>query len=78
MVSTRAAEKVITTPQSLNELDDAIAINLRARIDFHRYCNLLEQTLTGQAKETEALEGFMRSQPNLGRKRKGSGSNGSG
>jgi hypothetical protein len=72
VVTARAAEKAAARPSSSKELDDAVVTNVRARIEFRRYCSLMEGALRGQAKESEALEGMLRSQPNMGRKRKAS------
>ena len=70
VVTVQAAEKAATRPSGNKELDDAIVTNVRARMEFRRYCSLMEGALRGQAKESEALEGMLRSQPNMGRKRK--------
>lgn len=69
VVTTRAAEKAHGNPLALKELDDAVVTSIRARVEFRRYCSLLEGSLTGQAKEHEALEGWLRSQPSMGKKR---------
>ena len=52
------------------ELGDAVVGMLRCNVDLRRTLTYLEAKLTGQAQETEALEGCMRSQPRIGRKRK--------
>lgn len=69
VVTTRAAEKANGSLLAYKELDDAVVTSIRARVEFRRCCNLLEGSLTGQAKEHEALEGWLRSQPNMGTKR---------
>ena len=77
VVSTRAAEKAaIKKNQDTKELDDAVMTLLRARSDFRRYVTTIEANLLGQAEENEALEGLLRSQPCMGRKRKRGGGDG--
>jgi hypothetical protein len=68
VVAARAAGKA--KDASTKELDDAVVSVLRGRIMFRRSVTHVEAKLTGQAQEMEALEGCMRSQPSVGRKRK--------
>jgi hypothetical protein len=50
--------------------DEAVVSVCRGRITFRRCLAHVEAKITGQAQETEALEGCMKSQPSVGRKRK--------
>ena len=68
VVAARAANK--TKDLSDKALDDAVVSVLRSRIEFRRNVTHVEGKLTGQAQGTEALEGCMKSQPCVGRKRK--------
>lgn len=68
VVAARAASKAKDASDKV--LDEAIVSVLRSRIDFRRNVTYVEIKLTGQAQEIEALEGCMRSQPSVGRKRK--------
>jgi hypothetical protein len=68
IVASRAAGKA--KDASAKDLDDAVVSVLRGCIAFRRCVTHVQAKLTGQAQETEALEGCMRSQPSLGRKRK--------
>jgi hypothetical protein len=79
------AEKISTTKlqpgqdpkavqkEIMNEVDDAIIVFIRARMEFHRLLSRVEAKIQGKAEEMEALETYIRTQPKLGnhsRKRK--------
>lgn len=71
--ASRCAEKAVTTnkdEQASKDLGDAIVGVLKSNIDLRRTLTYVEGKLTGQATEAAALEGCMRSQPCIGRKRK--------
>eukprot|EP00544_Gedaniella_sp_CCMP2646_P012469 CAMPEP_0202480222 /NCGR_PEP_ID=MMETSP1361-20130828/298_1 /ASSEMBLY_ACC=CAM_ASM_000849 /TAXON_ID=210615 /ORGANISM="Staurosira complex sp., Strain CCMP2646" /LENGTH=122 /DNA_ID=CAMNT_0049107641 /DNA_START=146 /DNA_END=514 /DNA_ORIENTATION=+ len=72
----RIAEKAVTAKgdeQANKDLGEAVVGVLKSNIDLRRAITHVEGKITGQAKETEALEGCMRSQPCVGRKRKRNG-----
>jgi hypothetical protein len=64
----RTAEKA--KDANSKEVGDAIIGVLRSNVDLRRTITYVEGKLTGQAQEMQALEGCMRSQPCVGRKRK--------
>lgn len=69
----RAAEKAVAAKgdeQANKDLGEAIVGVLKSNVDLRRTITHVEAKITGQAKETEALEGCMRSQPSVGLKRK--------
>ena len=80
VVAANAAEKVIGDRSSAVDpavsekhkkvLDSALLQTLKARSDIVRTAIAAEARLRGNAKETEALECCLRSQPSMGRKRK--------
>mmetsp|Transcript_28242 Transcript_28242/g.83208 ORF Transcript_28242/g.83208 Transcript_28242/m.83208 type:complete len:133 (-) Transcript_28242:93-491(-) len=78
VVAARAAEKSAKTASAKGSateaekkaVDDALVTMLRARSELRRVGSLVEARLRGNAKETEALELCLRSQPCIGRKRK--------
>ena len=75
----RTAEKAVAAKgdeQANKDLSEAVVGVLKSNIDLRRVITHIEANITGQAKETEALEGCMRSQPCVGRKRKRNKSNG--
>jgi hypothetical protein len=59
-----------TTKENCKELDDAVLVYLRARMEWHRLISHVEAKLQGKAQEMEALENYVRTQPRLGKKRK--------
>jgi hypothetical protein len=74
----RIAEKAVAAKgdeqeQANKDLGEAVVGVLKSNIDLRRAITHVEGKITGQAKETEALEGCMRSQPCLARKRKRNG-----
>jgi len=83
VVAARAAEKVAknstggdnpsttgSVAKDKKDMNDALETTLRFRGELIRQTALCEAKLRGNAKETEALECSMRSQPSIGVKRK--------
>lgn len=56
--------------ESLKELDESVVQFLKTRIEYGRNILHLEAKLQGKAKEMEAMDCYLRSQPRVGRKRK--------
>jgi hypothetical protein len=65
------AEKaaVETTKENLKEVDEAVVIFIRFRLEYHRLISLVEARLQGKAQEMEALNNYVRTQPRLGKRK---------
>jgi len=59
-----------TSKENYKELDEAVVVFLRTRMEWHRLISHVEAKLQGKAEELEALECYVRTQPKVGRKRK--------
>ena len=66
------AEKAALEPTQINckELNDCVVTFLRTRVEWHRLLGNVQAKLQGQAQEREALEGFVRTQPRLGKRKR--------
>jgi hypothetical protein len=58
------------TQENCRELDESVMTFLHTRKQFHRVLGNVEAKLQGKAQEREALEGFIRTQPRLGKRRR--------
>lgn len=52
------------------ELNDSVMTFLRTRMEWHRLLGNVEAKLQGKAQEREALEGYVRTQPRLGKRKR--------
>ena len=70
--SLNKAEKAAdnSTQENCRELEDSLVTLLRSRIEFHRVLGNVEAMLQGKAEEREALEGYVRTQPRLGKRKR--------
>ena len=59
-----------STQENCRELEEALVTFLRSRIEFHRVLGNVEAKLQGKAEEREALEGYVRTQPRLGKRKR--------
>lgn len=66
------AEKAAVEPTQMNckELNDCVVSFLRTRVEWHRLLGNVQAKFQGQAQEREALEGFVRTQPRLGKRKR--------
>jgi hypothetical protein len=66
------AEKaaVETTKENLKEVDEAVVIFIRFRLEYHRLISIVEARLQGKAQEMEALNNYVRTQPRLGKRKR--------
>lgn len=67
------AEKAGTdsTQANCKELDESVLAFLRTRMEWHRLMSHVEAKLQGKAQEMEALECYVRTQPRLGKRKRG-------
>jgi len=56
--------------ESFKELDEAVVLFLRARMEFHRLLSHVEAKLQGKAEEMESLETYLRTQPKVGKRKR--------
>jgi len=70
--SLNKAEKAAdsSTQENCRELEESLVTFLRSRIEFHRVLGNVEAKLQGKAEEREALEGYVRTQPRLGKRKR--------
>lgn len=59
-----------STQDNCRELNESVLAFLRTRIEFHRILGNVEAKLRGKAQEREALEGYVRTQPRLGKRKR--------
>ncbi len=52
------------------DLNDSMYTFLRTRMEWHRLIGTVEAKLQGKAQEREALEGYVRTQPRLGKRKR--------
>lgn len=52
------------------ELNESVVAFLRTRMEWHRLVGHVEAKLQGKAQEVEALEGYVRTQPRLGKRKR--------
>lgn len=69
------AEKAAAEPTQTHckELNDGVVTFLRTRVEWHRLLGNVQAKLQGQAQEREALEGYVRTQPRLGKRKRTTG-----
>lgn len=59
-----------STQANCKELNDSVVTFLRTRMELHRLIGHVEAKLQGKAQEMEALEGYVRTQPRLGKRKR--------
>lgn len=59
-----------STQPNCRELEESVVTFLKKRIEFHRVLGNVEAKLQGKAQEREALEGYVRTQPRLGKRKR--------
>lgn len=59
-----------STQANCRELNESVVSFLRTRMEWHRLIGHVEAKLQGKAQEMEALEGYVRTQPRLGKRKR--------
>jgi hypothetical protein len=59
-----------STQANCKELNEGVVTFLRTRMELHRIIGHVEAKLQGKAQEMEALEGYVRTQPRLGKRKR--------
>eukprot|EP00429_Kryptoperidinium_foliaceum_P005229 CAMPEP_0176008928 /NCGR_PEP_ID=MMETSP0120_2-20121206/3991_1 /TAXON_ID=160619 /ORGANISM="Kryptoperidinium foliaceum, Strain CCMP 1326" /LENGTH=160 /DNA_ID=CAMNT_0017341715 /DNA_START=130 /DNA_END=612 /DNA_ORIENTATION=+ len=59
-----------SSQENCRELNDSVVTFLRTRMEYHRILGNVEAKLQGREQEREALEGYVRTQPKLGKRKR--------